>query len=173
MVDIHNIKKILSEVNNNVLRLETNILELITLINRVDGSNTIKITNYIIDILNKQVKITMSSINNMYTINRLELPNLFSELNTRSIGMINQSKKLEEDLQDLKQVAYNIYSLYMFYAQKELDFLGSETLRNLLLRNTGELIKYMHPLMTYNSNFRKFRYDILINNDKLVIGGRR
>lgn len=166
----------ISTVKNNMYQsysicstLETNLSQLVSILNRVDGSTANKVSDYISTIEN-----TISNVERlfkkMYQLNRVELHIFFSELNSRNIEMINKIAMLRKYLDFLKKASIEKYELYRYYAS--MEFLANYNLYIVLISSI-DLKRYIPILNNLKNELQVFKQMIDANNRKLRVGVRR
>lgn len=166
----------ISIVKNNMyqsysscIALETNINQLVNIINRVDGSTTSRISSYI-PTIDYSLNIVIKNFERMLQVNSAELHIFFSEFNSKNRDMNFKLKTLKKQLTDLKNLSNAKYYLYRYYGG--MEFLLNGGVYNMLM-NTSDLKNYIPILISIKNDIQLFKLMIDTNNNKLRIGVRR
>lgn len=166
----------ISIVKNNMyqsysscIALETNINQLVSIINSVDGSTTNRISSYI-PTIDYSLNIVIRNFNTMLSLNRVELNILFSELNSKNSDMNFKLNTLKSNLSDIKMLSIEKYELYKYY--ERMEFLLDDGVYNMVM-NTSDLKSFIPSLNSVKNELMIFKMMIDRNNNKLRIGVRR
>ena len=166
----------ISVVKNNMyqsysscIALETNINQLVSIINSVDGSTTNRISSYIPTIDNS-LNIVIRNFNTMLSLNRVELHILFREFNSKNSDMNFKLNTLKSKLSAIKILSIEKYKQYIYF--ERMEFLVDDWVYNMVM-NTSDLKFYIPYLNSVKNELMMFKMLIDRNNSKLRMGVRR
>ena len=166
----------ISRVKNNMyqsysscIALETNINQLVSIINSVDGSTTNRISSYI-PTIDYSLNIVIRNFNTMLSLNRAELHILFSEFNSKNSDMNFKLNTLKSKLSVIKKLSIEKYKQYIYF--ERMEFLVDDWVYNMVM-NTSDLKFFIPSLNSFINELMMFKMMIDRNNRKLRMGVRR
>lgn len=150
--------------------LESDLSQLIDILNSVEISNVDIVSEYI-SIINYTINTAKRDFEIMLQVNEVELHILFSEFNSKTSDMIHELDALSSELNSLSLMADELYIQYTLYTLDESDesneffpeyFLSVDSLRD-----------FIPNIVSVKNELEIFKMLIDTNNNKLRVGVRR
>jgi|GEM_PF-6411743 len=144
--------------------LESDLSQLIDILNSVDDSNAYIVSEHI-----STMEYTMDPVKenfeSMLEVNKAELHILFSEFNSKTSDMIYELDALSSELDSLSSMADELYAIYKLAESMEFfleNFLSADDLRSFI----PNIVKIKNELQIFKMMIDK-------HNNKLRVGVRR
>ena len=161
----------ISTVKNNMYQsytscglLESDLNQLIDILNSVDDSNANIVSEHISNI-ETHLNTVKSNFEQMLELNKAELHIFFSEFNSKTRDMIMELDKLSDDLDRLSTLADELYTSYKLAESTGVFleyFLDADSLR-----------EFIPSIVEVKNELQVFKMMIDEYNNKLRVGVRR
>ena len=164
----------ISVVKNNMYQaysscglLESDLSQLIDILNSVDGSNAYIVSEHI-STMDYTMDTVKRNFERMLEVNKAELHILFSEFNSKTSDMIYELDALSSELESLSSMADELYTQYTLC---KLDEGMKFFLENFL--SADDLRRFIPNIVKIKNELQIFKMMVDTNNNKLVVGVRR
>lgn len=161
----------ISVVKNNMYQsytscglLESDLSQLIDILNSVDDSNAYIVSEHI-STMDYTMDTVKKNFESMLEVNKAELHILFSEFNSKTSDMIYELDALSSELDSLSSMADELYAIYKLAESMEFfleNFLSADDLRRFI----PNIVKIKNELQIFKMMIDK-------HNNKLRVGVRR
>lgn len=158
------VKNMMLQVSNSFTTLETNINQLIEILNVVEDGTSNAVYEYIPTIESTLLNIK-PMVEQMYHMNSMELNILFSELNDKTNDVINQMVMIGETLDNLTMLSNELYEL--FKESESMEFFLEYSM------SATQLKEHISTLVNFKNELVMFKVMIDNNNNKLRVGVRK
>jgi len=164
----------ISVVKNNMYQaysscglLESDLSQLIDILNSVDDSNAYIVSEHI-STMDYTMDTVKRNFERMLEVNKAELHILFSEFNSKTSDMIYELDALSSELESLSSMADELYTQYTLC---KLDEGMKFFLENFL--SADDLRRFIPNIVKIKNELQIFKMMVDTNNNKLVVGVRR
>ena len=163
----------LTTVKNNMYQsysscglLESDLSQLIDILNNVEDSEAYIVSEHISDI-DYTINTVKKNFDRMLQLNKVELHIFFSEFNSKTEDMIKEIDKLSNDLDRLSAMADELYR-----RSESMEFF-LENFLNVDSLNADSLREFIPNIVSVKNELETFKMLIDTNNNKLMVGVRR
>ena len=150
--------------------LESDLSQLIDILNSVEVSNAYIVSEYI-STIDYTINTVKRDFEIMLQVNKVELHILFSEFNSKTSDMIHELDALSSELNSLSLMADELYMQYTLYKSDESNE-SNEFFPEYFLSVDG-LREFIPKIVSVKNELEIFKMMIDTNNNKLRVGVRR
>jgi len=150
--------------------LESDLSQLIDILNSVEVSNAYIVSEYI-STIDYTINTVKRDFEIMLQVNKVELHILFSEFNSKTSDMISELDALSSELNSLSLMADELYMQYTLYKLDESN--ESNEISPEYFLSADSLREFIPKIVSVKNELEIFKMMIDTNNNKLRVGVRR